>query len=108
MNIQDTPAPFTSMDQIHAHQRKGFLHAGAPTLQQRREKLAQLRAVVLAYGRDVEKAIQLICDDVRIRCIQDLALTEPTRNLEPRLASRYLPLASDRRWPMAPIDYLTC
>jgi len=57
MNIQDTPAPFASMDQILAHQRKGFLYAGAPTLQQRREKLAQLRAVVLAYGRDVEEAI---------------------------------------------------
>lgn len=45
------------MASLLAMQRSAFLRAGAPSLRQRRERLARLRAIVLAHREAVETAI---------------------------------------------------
>ena len=40
-----------------ARQRNAFVSEGPPSVQQRKERLARLRAVVLAYRSEVEEAV---------------------------------------------------
>jgi len=47
----------TDMEALLARQRSAFLRDGTPTLHQRKERLARLRAAVLAYRNPLEEAV---------------------------------------------------
>jgi coniferyl-aldehyde dehydrogenase len=57
MTVATEPRIQTDMEVLLARQRAAFLHSGTPTIHQRKEKLARLRAAMLAHRTQLEEAV---------------------------------------------------
>jgi coniferyl-aldehyde dehydrogenase len=57
MTLATETRPQIDAEALLARQRSAFLHDGTPTIRQRKERLARLRAAVLAYRSPLEEAV---------------------------------------------------